>query len=78
MNPAHLFLGTQADNMADMKKKGRHPGNVKTPGHMRPRSKLNPALVAYIRGSPKGPVAIAKELGVHRQTILRVRTGESH
>lgn len=23
----HLFLGTQADNMADMHAKGRHPGN---------------------------------------------------
>lgn len=35
-NPAHLFLGTQADNMADMKAKGRavsgaalHPGAMK-------------------------------------------------
>jgi hypothetical protein len=24
-NATHLFLGTQADNMADMRAKGRHP-----------------------------------------------------
>lgn len=24
-NPRHLFLGTQIDNMADMRRKGRHP-----------------------------------------------------
>ena len=25
INPDHLFLGTMADNMADMRRKGRHP-----------------------------------------------------
>lgn len=28
--PDHLFLGTQQDNIADMLKKGRHPGHSKT------------------------------------------------
>lgn len=32
VNPQHLFLGTQKDNINDMKKKGRHrPGGKKQP-----------------------------------------------
>lgn len=30
MNPAHLWLGTPADNTADKMRKGRHPGPART------------------------------------------------
>ncbi len=30
VNPEHLFLGTQKDNIRDLVEKGRHPGSLKT------------------------------------------------
>ena len=39
-NPAHLFLGTQADNVADMHRKGRARGGS-MPGASNPMSAEN-------------------------------------
>lgn len=44
VNPAHLFLGTMSDNMADMRRKGRH-----IMGTMFPWAKLTPNKVLQIR-----------------------------
>lgn len=45
-NPEHLFLGTQADNMADMKAKGRARG---ARGTKHPSAKLTETSVREIR-----------------------------
>lgn len=78
VNPDHLFVGTHADNMNDMARKRRHPGNPRTPGMLRPRAKLSPLLADEIRMSPKSPRELADHFRVHIETIYRVRRGECY
>lgn len=71
-NPAHLFLGTHADNMADMVAKGRSGGSR---GASHPRAKLSDDLVRQIRTGIAGGVTqreLAARIGVHEATIQAV------
>lgn len=69
INPAHLFLGTQQDNLEDMLSKGR---NAK--GAMLPNTVLTPRQVRYIRKQYKrgrGSL-LANQFGVNANTIYDV------
>lgn len=68
VNPAHLLLGTQADNVNDI----RIAGNVReaTDNH---NSKLTEEQVRMIRASDKTNVALSRELGVGATTISYIR-----
>ena len=72
VNPEHLFLGTQADNVADMWDKGRSAPGV-SKGEAHGCSKLTDDQVREIRASTENGPAIAKRLGVSTSTIYDIR-----
>lgn len=94
VNPDHLFLGTDADNNADMIRKGRnrHPTGDQHGTHTKPESvrrgssnglaKLTEDQVLEIRNRyAKGGVsqtALAKEFNVHQGTISKVVLNKSY
>lgn len=53
-NPDHLFAGTQADNMADMTKKGRHFSVTKPETHRAATAKARAVLAANPALRPRG------------------------
>lgn len=69
-NPAHLFLGTQADNMADKNAKGRG-----AKGERQGNSKLTAIDVQVIRASKLNKRLLASIYGVHPMSISRIRSG---
>jgi len=76
VNPAHLFLGTDGDNIRDCVKKGRwNPSR----GQLNGSSKLNESDILKIRES-KGVVScrkLAKMFGVCFQTVIRIQQKKS-
>lgn len=72
VNPDHLFLGTHAENMADMMKKERHP--VVAMGSKHAWSKLTEKDVLEIRSSKEPPSVIAKRFNVTQTNINFIRS----
>lgn len=68
INPDHLFLGTQADNVADYVKKG-----LVTRGEDRAQTKLTEDQVRAILVSKFTNVLLAKVYGVAPETISGIR-----
>lgn len=75
VNPAHLFLGTQGENSADMARKGRAVANV-MPGEQHPRAKLTPQIVLAIRRGTENQREVAARYGVHQVTVSKIRLGK--
>ncbi len=71
-NPAHLFTGTQAVNIADAVEKGRI-----AIGERHSQAKLTDEQVLWIRKSPLSTREAADLLGVHYNTVLVVRLGRT-
>lgn len=75
VNPDHLFVGTRAENLADMDRKGRRPLGEKSV-----RAKLKGADIPAIReryASGESPTAIGADFGVTHGAVRFVATRRS-
>lgn len=77
VNPMHLFIGTQQDNMTDMKRKGRQRSLC---GDDSPFSKVTAEDVIEIRrryGQGDAPLQIAKDHGLTYNAVRMIAVGEN-
>jgi hypothetical protein len=72
VNPDHLFLGTNHDNVTDMVKKRRHLSRIR-PGESHSAAKLDENKVRRIRDGAERGVDLAEEFGVTPTLIWMVR-----
>ncbi|MCK5643866.1 MAG: HNH endonuclease, partial [Gammaproteobacteria bacterium] len=71
-NPKHLYQGTDLDNVRDMDSRGRRKVVIpKGTDHW--AAKLTPKQVMKIRSLPGSQRVLAKQFGVNRTTIARIR-----
>lgn len=76
VNPAHLRPGTIAENMADMRAKGRGYEFQRPRGEEHHRAKLTEDMVRQIKARPNDkPTALAREFGVKYSVVHRIRAG---
>ena len=71
-NPAHLWLGTNAENTSDKVSKGRHPR-----GAVVVTAKLSPDDVKAIRSLNLSQGKIAEAFGIGQTQVSRIMSRES-
>jgi HNH endonuclease len=74
VNPDHLFLGTQSDNIQDASQKGRLPRPNPVRGEQQHSAKLTEWMVREIRSRIDMPtIALARAFMVHPSCIVKIR-----
>lgn len=72
VNPAHLFVGTQQDNIADMKNKKRSRG-ARLCGEKNPQAKLTENQIKLIRLDVRAQSKIATDYGISQSAISAIQ-----
>lgn len=84
INPEHLWLGTQKDNMQDCARKGRivtHEGDRFKHGNTPYNSKFSPEIVLEVRRLSKEKMkirSISEKTGVPEHTVKDIRAGRAY
>ena len=74
VNPKHLFLGTIADNQADMYEKGR---GHKAKGEGNARSKLSEADVIAIRADNRKLKEISADYDINQSAVSKIKNRQA-
>jgi hypothetical protein len=70
VNPRHLFVATQRENMRDMLRKGRRHSSA---GERHPRVKLSTAQVLAIRADQRQTKDIIAAYGISKSTVRGIK-----
>lgn len=74
VNPEHLFIGTNRDNILDMIKKNRHKRKTGSgPGEKAANHRLTNEQVLAIRKDPRSLSIVGKEYGMDPSTIGKIK-----
>jgi hypothetical protein len=75
VNPAHLWLGTAADNSADMAAKGRASKTPSVHSESHPLSKLTKDQALAIRRDPRPARLVAPDYGISKSLVWGIKRG---
>lgn len=78
INPAHLHIGTNADNLRECRDRGRHKSHI-MPGEANPIAKLDNTAVNEIRELLRMGLShrkIAALFGICPQNVSKIKNGE--